>query len=137
MALQQVLVGLNSIWSINIPLYVNDMGFKSSMRLLMLGIILKHREISTKRWRLVLRGKEGVEQSREREREREMITKIYYVKEYTRIARRLKTSVEPIWFEVMPCASFYSVFKNTPEFLECSREIWNIHQFSIVKLIWK
>ena len=36
-------------------------------------------------------------------------------KEYTRIARRLKTGVEPIWFEIMPCASFYSVLRNTPE----------------------
>ena len=36
-------------------------------------------------------------------------------KEYTRITRRLKTSVELIWFEIMPCASLYSVFRITPE----------------------
>ena len=32
-----------------------------------------------------------------------------------KIAMRLKTGVEPIWFEIMPCASFYSVLRNTPE----------------------
>ena len=31
------------------------------------------------------------------------------------MAMRLKTGVEPIWFEIMPCASFYSVLRNTPE----------------------
>ena len=53
----------------------------------------------------------------ERERERMMIRKIYVLCEgkYTIVARRLKTGVEPIWFELMPCASFYSVFRNTPE----------------------
>ena len=28
---------------------------------------------------------------------------------------RLKTGVEPIWFEIMPCASFYSVLTSTPK----------------------
>ena len=37
---------------------------------------------------------------------------ILYIK---RIARRLKIGVEPIWFEIIPCASFYSVVKSTPE----------------------
>ena len=30
------------------------------------------------------------------------------------MAMRLKTGVEPIWFEIMPCASFYSVLRSTP-----------------------
>ena len=33
----------------------------------------------------------------------------------TRIARRLKTGVELIWFQILPCASFYSVLRSTPE----------------------
>ena len=37
------------------------------------------------------------------------------LREYTIVARRLKTGVELIWFEIMPCASFYSVLRNTPE----------------------
>ena len=51
---------------------------------------------------------------RERERERMMIRRIYVLGEgkYTIVVRRLKTGVEPIWFELMPCASFYSVFRN-------------------------
>ena len=40
------------------------------------------------------------------------------VKEYTKIAMRLKIGVEPILFEIMPCASFYSVLSST---LEVSR----------------
>ena len=36
-------------------------------------------------------------------------------KEYTKMAMRLKTGIEPIWFEIMPCASFYSVLRSTPE----------------------
>ena len=28
---------------------------------------------------------------------------------------RLKTSVEPIWFDIMPCASFYSNLRSIPE----------------------
>ena len=44
-----------------------------------------------------------------------MMTAVYYVKEYTRMARRLKTGIETIWFEIMPYASFYSVLKSTPE----------------------
>ena len=35
-------------------------------------------------------------------------------KEYTRMAKRLKTVVEPIWFEIMPCAFFYSNLKSIP-----------------------
>ena len=31
---------------------------------------------------------------------------------------RPKTGIEPIWFEIMPCVSFYSVLKST---LEVSR----------------
>ena len=61
----------------------------------------------------------STKRKREREREREKMTTIYInVKEYTKMTMRLKTGVEPIWFEIMPCASFYSVLKNT---LEVSR----------------
>ena len=71
--------------------------------------------ISTKR----KRGCTTLESEREREREREMMTSIYInVKEYTKITMSLKTGIEPIWFEIMPCASFYSVLRNT---LEVSR----------------
>ena len=28
---------------------------------------------------------------------------------------RLKIGVEPIWFDIMPCASFYSHLKSIPE----------------------
>ena len=54
---------------------------------------------------------------REKERERMMIRKIYVLGEgkYTIAARRHKTGVEPIWFELMPCTSFYGAFRNTPE----------------------
>ena len=53
---------------------------------------------------------------RERERERDDDSNIYInVKEYTKMTMRLKIGVEPIWFEIMPCASFYSVLRNTPE----------------------
>ena len=31
------------------------------------------------------------------------------------VVRRLKTDVEPIWFEIMPYASFYSVLKSNRE----------------------
>ena len=31
------------------------------------------------------------------------------------MAMRLKTGVEPIWFEIIPCASFYNVLRSTPE----------------------
>ena len=72
-------------------------------------------KISTKR----KRGCKTLETEREREREREMKTTIYInVKEYTKMTMRLKTGVEPIWFEIMPCASFYSVLRST---LEVSR----------------
>ena len=37
---------------------------------------------------------------------------LYYKKKDTRTTRRLKTGVEPIWFSIMPCASFYSGFRN-------------------------
>ena len=47
-----------------------------------------------------------------------MMITIYYVKRVYKMAMRLKTGVEPIWFKIMPCASFYSVLKNT---LEVSR----------------
>ena len=61
--------------------------------------------ISTKR-------KSGVYYSREREREGEREREydddsfILCGKEYTRVPKRLKTDVEPIWFEIIPCASF-------------------------------
>ena len=77
--------------------------------------------ISTKRKRgcRTLERKREKEREREREREREMMmmmTAIYInVKQYTKITMRLKTGVEPIWFEIMPCASFYSVLMNTLE----------------------
>ena len=52
----------------------------------------------------------------ERERERDDDSDIYInVKEYTKITMRLKTGVEPIWFDIMPCASFYSNLKSIPE----------------------
>ena len=58
----------------------------------------------------------STKRKREREREREKMTTIYInVKEYTKMTMRLKTGVEPIWFEIMPCASFYSVLRSTPE----------------------
>ena len=37
------------------------------------------------------------------------------VKEYTKIAMRLKIGVEPNCFEIMPCASFYSVLRSSPQ----------------------
>ena len=47
---------------------------------------------------------------RERERERDDNSDIYInVKEYTKMTMRLKTSIEPIWFEIMLCASFDSI----------------------------
>ena len=50
------------------------------------------------------------------ERGRDDDSDIYInVKEYTKMTMRLKTGFEPIWFEIMPCASFYSVLRNTPE----------------------
>ena len=56
------------------------------------------------------------ERERERGRERDDDNDIYInVKEYTKMTMRLKTGVEPIWFEIMPYASFYSVLRNTPE----------------------
>ena len=56
-----------------------------------------------------------------RERERMRITKIYIMlREYTIVARRLKTGVESIWFEIV----FSGVLL---KFLECSKEIWNIN----------
>ena len=32
-----------------------------------------------------------------------------------KMAMRLKTGVEPIWFNIMPCGSFYSVLRRSPE----------------------
>ena len=61
------------------------------------------------------RGCRTLERRRERERKKMMMTAIYYVKKCTRIARRHKIGIEPIWFEIMPRASFYSVLRNTPE----------------------
>ena len=43
---------------------------------------------------------------------------IYYVKSKYKIAMRLETGVEPIWFNIMPPASFYSVLRRS---LEASR----------------
>ena len=72
--------------------------------------------ISTKR----KRGCRTLERKIEREREREiMMTTIYInAKEYTKMTMRLKTGVEPIWFDIMPRASFYSVLRRS---LEASR----------------
>ena len=61
-----------------------------------------------------------MEREREREREREgenddMKDIFIMRRKYTLVTRRLKTGVEPIWFNIMPCASFYSVFRNTHE----------------------
>ena len=33
----------------------------------------------------------------------------------TRMARRLRTGVEPIWFDIMSCAPFYSDLMSIPE----------------------
>ena len=55
---------------------------------------------------------------REREREGENDdTKDICImrRKYTLVARRLKTGVEPIWFNIMPNALFYSVFRSNPE----------------------
>ena len=43
---------------------------------------------------------------------------IYYMKSKYKIAMRLKTGVEPIWFNLMPRASFYSALRRI---LEASR----------------
>ena len=79
---------------------------------MMSRIVLNREEISTKR-------KSGVQntQERRREREREYDDDNFILcgKEYKGMAKRLKTGVEPIWFEIMPCASFYSVLRSTPE----------------------
>ena len=40
---------------------------------------------------------------------------IYYMKSKYKIAMRLKIGVEPIWFKIIPCASFYSVLRSSPE----------------------
>ena len=70
--------------------------------------------ISTKRKR-GCRTQERVSE-RERERVRDDDSDIYInVKEYTKMTMRLKTGVEPIWFEIMPCASFYSNLRSIPE----------------------
>ena len=56
--------------------------------------------ISTKR----KRGCRTLEIERERERETDDDSDIYTnIKEYTKMTMRLKTGVEPIWFEIMPC----------------------------------
>ena len=66
--------------------------------------------ISTKRKRGCRTGE------RERERERDDDNDIYInVKEYTKMTMRLKTGIEPIWFDIMPCASFYSNLRSIPE----------------------
>ena len=54
---------------------------------------------------------------------------IYYVKSKYKIAMRLKTGVEPIWFEIMPCASFYSVPRNS---LEASRIFQRYPEYTII-----
>ena len=78
---------------------------------LLLGTVLRQRRISTMRG-VELWGKGRVsEMEREREREREGendATKDICImrRKYTLVARRLKTGVEPIWFELMPCASY-------------------------------
>ena len=81
----------------------------------MLGTVLKQRRISTMRG--VELWKQGRVSEMERERERRRDTKDICImrRKYTLVARRLKTGVELIWFELMPCTSFYSVFRNTPE----------------------
>ena len=56
------------------------------------------------------------ERERERERDDDDNDIIYInVKEYTKMTMRLKTGVEPIWFEIMPCASFYNILRSSPE----------------------
>ena len=81
-----------------------------------------------------LRGKDGLEFTREREREKIAIEDIYYMENDTRITRRVTTRVELNWFEIMPCASFYSVLRSTLEVSRMfQRNLENIHQFSIVK----
>ena len=56
------------------------------------------------------------ERERERERERDDDSDIYInPKVYTKMTIRLKTSVEPIWFDIIPCASFYGNLRSIPE----------------------
>ena len=64
------------------------------------------------------RGGEGIgtkRDSREGERENDDIKWYIILREDTRIARRLKTGIEPNWFRIMPCASIYSDVRSTPE----------------------
>ena len=103
-----------------------------------LGIVLEARRFSTKdRMRISTKKGKSVWESWERERvkrKREWwLQELYYMKKDTRTSTRLKTGVEPNWFGIMPCASVCSVVRSTPKFLECSRIIWNVHEFSILK----
>ena len=52
-----------------------------------------------------------------------MMTAIYYVKRVYKMSMRLKTSVEPIWFEIMIVPPFILFSGVLLKFLECSREI--------------
>ena len=70
--------------------------------------------ISTKR----KRGCRTLEMERERERDDDDNEININVKEYTKMTMRLKTGIEPMWFEIMPCASFYNVLRSN---LEVSR----------------
>ena len=40
---------------------------------------------------------------------------LHYVKRVYKYGYELKTDVELIWFEIIPCASFYSVLRSIPE----------------------
>ena len=55
---------------------------------------------------------------RDSEDERDTYIMIYYMKSKYKITIRLKTCVEPIWFNIMYHASFYSVLRRS---LEASR----------------
>ena len=58
----------------------------------------------------------STKRKRERQRERDDDSDIYIiVKEYTKMTMRLKTSVEPICFKIMPCVSFYSNLRSIPK----------------------
>ena len=50
-----------------------------------------------------------------RDRERDDNKWCIILREDTRTTKRLKTSVEPNWFGIMPCSSIYSVVMSTPE----------------------
>ena len=48
--------------------------------------------------------------------ERDDFNRLYIIgRVSTKGLLRLKTGVEPIWLNIMPCASFYSILKSSPK----------------------